>query len=194
MKTVIFDMDGTVVKNPVPFSEMKERIAGRLNIPIERLQPLYESLLRLKKPEAMKILKEEELRRARKSCPVEGLKGVLEYLKKMGIKTAIVTRNCREAVDVALNLYLSFFDLIITREDTKLPKPAPDPIFLILKHFGIAPSEAVVVGDYDYDIEAGKRAGCITVRIGEGFGDFNIKDIRDLQKFLEMENTVNHKA
>ncbi len=184
MKAVIFDMDGTIVKNPVPFSEMKERIARRLNISIELLQPLYESLLRLKNPRAMKILKEEEMTRARKSYPVEGLTDLLEYLKKMGIKTAIVTRNCREATEVALNFYLTFFDLIITREDTKFPKPAPEPILLALKHFGIAPSEAMVVGDYDYDIEAGRRAGCITVRIGDGFGDFNIKDINGLEKIL----------
>ncbi len=180
MKAVIFDMDGTLIKNPVPFSEMRERIARRLNMPVESLQPLYESLLKLKNPDVMDILKEEEIERAKKSYPVDGLRNVLKYLRKMGIKIAIVTRNCREAVDVALGSYLKFFDLIITRDDTKLPKPAPDPILLIIKHFGISPSEAIVVGDYDYDIEAGRRAGCITVRIGEGDGDFNIKDIKIL--------------
>jgi len=132
----------------------------------------------------MNTLKEEEIRRARKSYPVPGLKSILEYLKKMDIRLTIVTRNCREAINIALHNYLNFFDLIVTRDDTKLPKPAPDPILLIVRKFGISPQEAIVVGDYDYDIEAGKKAGCITVRIGKGDGDFNIKDINEIKEIL----------
>ena len=52
-----------------------------------------------------------------------------------------------------------YFDVLVTLEDTTRHKPFPDPVLLACERLGIAPHEAVYVGDATWDIEAGKAAG-----------------------------------
>ena len=49
-------------------------------------------------------------------------------------------------------------------------KPDPGLLLSALDRFGIAPSEAVMIGDADSDVEAGRRAGVRTMRIDPAAG------------------------
>jgi D-glycero-D-manno-heptose 1,7-bisphosphate phosphatase len=50
-------------------------------------------------------------------------------------------------------------------------KPAPGLIVGLARDFDVDPARSVMVGDRWRDIEAGRRAGCATVLIGEGYGE-----------------------
>jgi D-glycero-D-manno-heptose 1,7-bisphosphate phosphatase len=47
-------------------------------------------------------------------------------------------------------------------------KPAPGMLTAALAEFDIAPRHAVMIGDADSDVEAGRRAGVDTVQVGVG--------------------------
>ncbi len=183
---VIFDLDGTIVKNSIPFSEMRERIMKRINCH-ENPPHLYE-FLKEKGKKYLKILEEEEVRRAKYAKVVTSLPKILNYLKERGVKKAILTRNSRKATLIALGRFSHDFDSIITRDDGFEPKPSDDGIIYLLSKFGIKNRECMIVGDYDYDIIAGEKAGCITVRIGDGYGDYRIKKIEEIIDLIEKLN------
>ncbi len=183
IKLVIFDMDETIVRNEIPFFEMRERIMKEIGSD-ENPPHLYE-FLKSRGNKYVEILKREEIRRAKNSHVDKDLEYVLRELKNMNVRVAILTRNCREATFIALGKFAELFDSIITREDGFPPKPAPDAVVYLMSRFKSRGSETMVVGDYDYDMDAGSKAGCITVRLGDGYGDYKISRLRDIIKILE---------
>jgi phosphoglycolate phosphatase-like HAD superfamily hydrolase len=64
-----------------------------------------------------------------------------------------------------------FEDAIGTAGSAIAPKPAPDGIHHILRKMGVAPADAMMVGDHENDILAGKAAGTKTVALTDGMGD-----------------------
>lgn len=52
-------------------------------------------------------------------------------------------------------------------------KPDPAPIRHVLDALGIDPKKAVMVGDVDSDVEAGKKAGSYTCAVTYGFGSID---------------------
>ncbi len=54
------------------------------------------------------------------------------------------------------------FDAVRTREDGAV-KPSPEPVRAICEALGVRPEETWTVGDYLFDILAGKEAGATTV-------------------------------
>jgi len=178
IKLVIFDLDETIVENRIPFSEMRERILKEMGVK-DAPRHLYE-FLKARGEEYLKLLEREEIRRAKKAKIVDSLPRVLDYLEKRGIKKAVLTRNSKKATMLALGNYAERFDAIITREDEFEPKPSEEAVKYLLDKFGVKSQECIVVGDYDYDITAGRRAGCITVGVRMDKGDYRVEDIGEL--------------
>jgi len=178
IKLVIFDLDETIVENTIPFSEMRERILGEMGVK-DAPRHLYE-FLKAKGEEYLKLLEREEIRRAKKARIMSSLPRVLEYLNEKGIKKAVLTRNSKKATMIALGDYAEKFDAIITREDEFEPKPSDEAVRYLLEKFNVRKEECIVVGDYDYDIIAGKRAGCITVGVRMDKGDYRVEEVGDL--------------
>ncbi len=183
IKLVIFDLDDTIVVNTMPFSEMRERILkkiGRTDGP----KHLYE-FLKAMGEDYVKILEEEEIKRARRAKIHPALPKILDYLDSRGIKKSVLTRNCREAALIALGSWASKFDMVLTRDDDFAPKPSPEAVMHILEKLNVRPEECLMVGDYLYDMQAGKSAGCLTACIGEWDADFHLKSLEDLLNILE---------
>ncbi len=183
IKLVIFDLDETIVENAIPFSEMRERILRRIGSE-EKPRHLYE-FLKAKGERYLQLLEKEEIRRAKKAKVVKSLPQILEYLDKNGIRKAVLTRNSKRATMIALGDYARYFDAIITRDDGFEPKPSDEAIRYLLEKFGVNSGECVVVGDYEYDIIAGKKAGCITVGIKLDEGDYRIENLEELLTLLK---------
>ncbi|HYI43071.1 MAG TPA: HAD family hydrolase [Sphingomicrobium sp.] len=59
-------------------------------------------------------------------------------------------------------------DETTSKDDVEASKPCPDVFEAALRSAGVAPDEAVVVGDTPYDIEAARRAGIETVAVRSG--------------------------
>lgn len=64
----------------------------------------------------------------------------------------------------------NLIDVVITRLDVPVMKPAPDPILTCAHRLGVAPAECIYVGDSPIDIIAGKAAGTMTVAVLTGAG------------------------
>jgi HAD superfamily hydrolase (TIGR01509 family) len=165
----LFDFDGTLTRpGALDFSAIKREIQCPAGVAI------LEHLDGLPPPErtaCLKILEQMEEEAARTSVPNAGAKKCLLFLKKEGIPFGILTRNSRASVRIALERFewirLEDFAAVITRDDS-LPKPHPEGVFQAAVRMGIEPSELMVVGDYRFDVLAGKAANALTVLLGNG--------------------------
>jgi phosphoglycolate phosphatase-like HAD superfamily hydrolase len=71
----------------------------------------------------------------------------------------VITRNTRRFAGLTLDRIGIVFDVVVCREDAA-PKPSPEPLRLACRRLGTTPSASWMVGDFLYDIEAGRAAGC----------------------------------
>lgn len=91
-----------------------------------------------------------------------GAAEILAYLRARRIPIAILTRNSRSVTTLTMERLKISADLIVAREDAP-PKPDAGGLLQILTHWQMLPSEALFIGDYLYDLEAGRRAGVHTI-------------------------------
>ncbi|MEM6306953.1 MAG: HAD family hydrolase [Pseudomonadota bacterium] len=97
---------------------------------------------------------------------VPGMADALAQLQAMGHRLAVMTNDSERAAKAHLTAadLGDYFDLIIGSDSGRGWKPDPDPILSILSDMGIAPQNAVMVGDSLHDLHAGHAAG--TYRVG----------------------------
>lgn len=98
--------------------------------------------------------------------------GARETLKQLGSYKKAVISNKREVLSrkTISGLGLSqFFDTVIGSDTTPEKKPSPIPVLKALSEFNIRPEEAIIVGDSNLDIDAGKAAGITTVAVSYGY-------------------------
>lgn len=98
--------------------------------------------------------------------------GVRETLERLKDYKKAVISNKRESLSVRilndLGL-LKYLDLVVGSDTTPERKPSPVPIHYVLSKLGIRPEYAVIVGDSNFDIEAGKAAGIKTIAVTYGY-------------------------
>lgn len=97
--------------------------------------------------------------------PFEGAQETLSRLRARHYRIGVVTSKSRELALRGLKLCRleSLIDEAVFLEDTSRHKPDPEPIRLALEKLNSQPREAAYVGDSRHDIEAGRRAGVLTV-------------------------------
>ena len=88
-----------------------------------------------------------------------------------------------------------YISLIIGADDVEKAKPDAEPVLKTLRHFGLQPAEALVVGDTTFDILMGRNAGTKTcgVTYGNGskenlqaaFADYIIDEFAEIEQCLE---------
>ena len=92
----------------------------------------------------------------------DGCADLLAHLTALEIPIGILTRNIREVVETFARTFSFRFQAIYTREDGP-HKPAPDGVLALCARLGAPPAETLTVGDYKFDVLAGRAAGCRTV-------------------------------
>src|SRR5208337_3078339 len=122
--------------------------------------------------------------------------GVRETLAQLGAYRKAVISNKRESLSIKTleQLGLSeYMDIIVGSDTVKERKPSPLPVRHVLSALGVSQEGAVIVGDSNYDIEAGKSAGIKTVAVTYGYrsadllsgADFIINSMNELVKILK---------
>ncbi len=140
-------------------------------------------------------------RRARESALVlyPHVQMTLLELAKRGIKLGVVSDAPRLQVWLRLcTLSLQHvFDAVVTFDDTKVRKPSPEPFREVLKRLGVAPENALMIGDWaERDVVGGKSLGMKTVfaRYGDTFdtkesgADFDVDDVLQLVGIVDQLN------
>jgi HAD superfamily hydrolase (TIGR01509 family) len=161
----IFDMDGTLTIANHDF----EAIRAALDLPKDR--PILEALAELPPDQATprwEKLYQIEWEIAKTTQAQPGAGELLERLRSNDRRISILTRNSKSIAHETLAAcgLLEFFEpeAILSR-DCCAPKPQPDGILQILQRWKATPDRGVMVGDYVFDLLAGRNAGTATVHL-----------------------------
>jgi phosphoglycolate phosphatase len=213
---VVFDFDGTLTELSLDFERMRDEILETLAqyIPVDRLngkKSLYviemiHALAEECDPETAKAVVREGFRRLVEfECEAARGKDVffftrqtLKWLRERGIKIAVTTRNCMDALLLAFQDLSDYVEVVVTRDQTKLLKPHPGQIEMALEGLRVAPEKALMVGDHPTDIMAGKACHATTVGVltgttsreafEEAGADFIVTDISSLPEIVTRLN------
>jgi len=159
IRGLIFDLDGTLVDSGLDFDQMRREMG------LPEKQPILEALAHLTEPrrsECWAILERHEREGAERATLMPGVAELMDSLAERDLRRAVFTRNGREATLLTLGRLGLSFDTIVAREDAPA-KPDPTGIWKICESWGLRPDEVAMVGDYRFDIEAGRNAGARTV-------------------------------
>jgi len=88
--------------------------------------------------------------------------GFVEALDQLKGNTslAICTNRATSMEMIIEDFGLSgYFECVMTASQVVNPKPHPEPLLKVLDHFGIAPAEALFIGDGEVDMQSAKAAG-----------------------------------
>jgi HAD superfamily hydrolase (TIGR01509 family) len=162
-RALLFDMDGTLTRPMLDFPRIKAEMGIGVRPILEALAEMAPEARRV--AEAVLLRHEEEA--ARESTLNEGCDAVLGWARSRGIGTALITRNSRTSVETVLGRHGLVVDFVVSRDDAA-PKPDPHPLRLACERLGVSADEAWMVGDGQYDVEAGLAAGVATVWVSHG--------------------------
>ena len=123
----------------------------------------------------------------------------LDVLNKNKITASILTTKAQDQVDKIIDHFSvrKYFSVIMGRRDGIKIKPAPDALLKICKMIGTAPANTIMVGDSDLDLQCGKAACTYTCAVTYGYGekerllnqkpDFVIDDIKELLSVINLQ-------
>ena len=170
VRGLIFDLDGTLVDSALDFDEMRREMHLPPGVPI--LEAIAE-LAPDDQRRCQAILDRHEEGGAARAQVVPGVKQFLDAAAARRWRLGLITRNCRRSAQAALERFTLCFDPVICREDGPV-KPDPAAVWEICRLWDVTPAEVAVIGDYRFDLEAGRRAGARTVLVARG------RDVRSL--------------
>jgi len=122
---------------------------------------------------------------------------VRETLESLGNYKKAVISNKRESLSTKLLEkldLLGFFELVVGSDTAIERKPSAVPVVYVLTKLKVRPEETLMVGDSNYDVEAGKKAGVRTVAVTYGYrerqylthADYIIERFNDLPTVLDI--------
>ena len=131
---------------------------------------------------------------ADKSRLYPGARELLQTLAAEGIRMAVISNKNESLSRLILKKLVvdSFFDIISGGDTYTEMKPSPLPLLRVIAEFGCSPAQAVMVGDSINDIQAGIRAGIITIGCRGGYGgadelcgsDYQAASLADVAGFI----------
>jgi len=184
-RALLLDMDGTITAPMLDFPRIKREM-GIGDRPI--LEALAEMDAEARAAAEAVLLRHEEWAAAESSLNV-GCRELFDALSRWRIRTALITRNSRLSVTTVLARHALTVAVLVTRDDAA-PKPHPEPLRLACRKLGVREMDAWMIGDGQYDVEAGLAAGIRTVWISHGrekpFKATPWRTVRDLCELPEL--------
>lgn len=189
LRVVILDVDGTLVDSNAAHAESWADVFRAFGYAVtsDQVRPLIgmggDELI----PRAVGVSKESPLGKAmnerRKQIfhdqylprlkPVPGSRPLLERMRQAGLRLVVATSAEAEEL-VPLLEVAQVSDLIDETTDAQAvahSKPAPDLVEAALKQAGVAPDQAVFLGDTPYDLAAARKAGVPMIGVRSGGWD-----------------------
>jgi HAD superfamily hydrolase (TIGR01509 family) len=189
IKAVIFDLDGTITQ---PFFDF-DAIRLEMGYPPDAgpILELMEKMTAGEREAAEIILLAHEEKAVAESTLNPGAKETLEELRRRDISIGILTRNKKDNAFAVAKKHGLKFDAVVGREDGPV-KPDAFGVLYLCEKFAIMPQEALVVGDFLFDLLCARAAGAIPVLLknhhkADEFAhhaDFVIENITDLLKII----------
>ena len=208
IKAILFDMDGTLVDSEKYYTEMsykwvlqyrdvdKKDIYQIVGLNMDDTYKVMATLSGLSYNEAKKSYNEYF-----SMHPIDYndylFDDVRDVLSKLSeYKLAVCTLSSRWMLDKFVDdCDLDVFDLFLSDDDVKNPKPSPDIYLRAMEKFGVKTDETLIVEDSSAGIRAGKNAGVYTLaRDGERYfinqseADYIFNDLHEIFGILNEKN------
>lgn len=186
----IFDLDGTLTLAQHDFVAIRRQ----LGVPAEADILGYMAGLPADERVQMQAeLDAIERQLAADVAPAPGAAELIDFLHARGDHLGILTRNLQQVARNSLaviGVLDCFADEDILGRDEAAPKPAPGGILQLLARWQQPPSAAVMLGDFRFDLEAGRAAGCHTCLIHPdntwpALADWHMPDCQQLLAYLQ---------
>jgi HAD superfamily hydrolase (TIGR01509 family) len=218
LKGVIIDLDGTLINSLKVYDEVHKKILERYNVKIEGSldnygMPIEDIIYNIIRKYNLNI-SIEDIRKEFENMLINeymekikfnpGAKQILNYFKDKKYKMAIFTSNTRRlTIELLKHLHVdNLFDVIITSDDVKQPKPDPEGYIKIVKEFSLLPNEILAIEDSIYGIIAAKRAGINVIGVASGVNKKRelisagatmvFKNLKELYDYLVEEDNKNN--
>jgi len=191
-KLAIFDFDDTLVHLNIDWEEVKMELIRRAEKGGEKVPA------KIKKADPMDAanwlcahgrvqLVVDGFRENEKKCVdnsdyvvFPAMAQLLKELKKEGYLIAIASGNTTMTIKEILEKEGIIPDFVAGQDSTKMNKPYPDILNLILQKLKVKKEESVFVGNSSFDSRAGRNAGIKTIIIRPG----NKEDAEKLRRIL----------
>jgi HAD superfamily hydrolase (TIGR01549 family) len=188
-KTIIFDLDGTLLDTVDAFYVLAKRTGDEFGLEMNRSH-VYE-LLNYGKSYWEAALPQSTINResaihemnnravqlwpeimAEHARVFPGIFETLSTLKNRGNKLGIVTGSGGTSVDLLYSAGVEeLFDAVITSADVSRRKPHPDGMLKCLESLGVEASDSIYVGDTSIDMQASRTAGMTAIGVLSGAGN-----------------------
>ena len=185
---VLFDLDGTLLDTAPDLAAALNRLRrerGEPELPPAAIRPTVShgspGMLKLgfgleSDDARYEALNQRFLELYREAIAVRtglfpGMAGVLAHLEIARIPWGVVTNKpgwLTEPLLKALELWPRAA-CVVSGDTLAKRKPDPDPLWYACERMGVAPARAWYVGDAERDVQAGNRAGMITLVAGFGY-------------------------
>ena len=186
-RAVIFDLDGTLLDTLEDLADSGNRTLARLGFPTHPVEAYryfigdgVDILIRRMLPEdrhneetiaevATAYRAEYGRRWKEKTRPYEEIPELLDALTAAGVRTAVLSNKPHEMTEQCVAGLLSrwTFDVVLGHHDGIARKPDPAGALSIARHWRLAPSEIVYVGDTATDMETAAAARSEERRVGK---------------------------
>ena len=218
IKLLIFDLDGTLIDSLPDLADATNHVRRHWRLP-----PLSPEQVRALVGQGARSLVSRALPSAPPEQVDDGLQMYLDYnlqhiadktrlypgvvetlqaLQGEGIPLCILSnKNVALCRAVLSQLQIAqFFPAVFGADSFPFKKPSPEPVLALLKQYGVAAGESVMVGDSINDIAAGAGAGVATVGCSYGYGgaselagaDYLVDDFPSLLRLQIL--TKNHRG
>ena len=178
----IFDMDGVLFDTERVYQKIWRAIARDRGVTLEESftrtisgtngETMRRIVARFYHTEDPEAIIGEVMRRVReqlsREVPVKaGAPEILRFFRERGLRLAVASSSARELVvsNLTLSGLLPFFDAIVSGQDVKAGKPAPDIFLYAAGAIGCAPEQCFVIEDSISGVKAGHAAGCDTIMV-----------------------------
>ena len=191
-KTVLFDLDGTLLNTLADLRSSMNRALAKYAFPPHTPEEVRafvgngikdytaravpEGTSEVDKARVLADFKEDYAAHCMdETAPYDGILPMLELLKARGIKTAIVSNKADFAVQMLGKRYFDGLVTLSRGERPEIPKkPAPDMLYKVMEELAAEPDSTLFVGDSDVDCITAKNAGLDAVLVDWGFRDRDI--------------------
>ena len=187
IKTVIFDLDGTLLNTLEDLKEATNFALSKYNYPTRTLEEVrcfvgngVRKLIERAVPENCQNVEEclavfkqnySEIM-YNHTAPYNGILKILSDLKANGIKTGVVSNKFDSAVkELCKKYFVDLIDIAIGQADDVPKKPAPDGVFKVMRELGADKLSTIYVGDSDVDVATAKNANLPCIGVTWGFRD-----------------------
>jgi phosphoglycolate phosphatase len=217
---ILIDLDGTLIDSVPDLAYCVDEMMKQLGMPlrgeeavgnwvgngVQRMveRALINDLDGMPEPELMEkaypiFLDLYKDNTSKRSCVYEGVVEGIEWMKAQGYRVACVT-NKAEAITIPLlkdkGLY-DYFEVVVSGDTCEEKKPHPMPLLHAAEQLGVAPENALMIGDSKSDVKAARAAGfhifCMTYGYNHGEDIRNYEPDAVMDSFMELPNYLEAK-